>query len=113
MLGMRLYNGRQPNERSTPNAVQIPDPMRFPSILAALTLVGRVCLDGATPEGTATVAPAAAEAGKDTGHALNNAFARVFETVAPSVVIIEVAKKNDGTETSALEDLFFRGPPDE
>jgi len=69
---------------------------------------------GATPEGvpTATIPVAAAEQGKDVVHQLNNAFAKVFETVAPSVVIIEISKKAD-TETSAFEDLFFQGPPDE
>jgi len=36
-----------------------------------------------------TVSAAAAEQGKDVVHQLNNAFAKVFETVAPSVVIIE------------------------
>src|SRR5882724_4593239 len=61
---------------------------------------------------TSSVPPAAAEAGKDVVHQLNNAFAKVFETVAPSVVIIEISKKND-SETSAFEDLFFQGPPDE
>ena len=43
---------------------------------------------------TSTVPPGAAAQGKDVVHALNNAFAKVFETVAPSVVIIEVSKKN-------------------
>src|SRR5204863_7747718 len=68
----------------------------------------------ATPEipPTPTVSSDAAEQGKDVVHQLNNAFARVFETVAPSVVIIEVSKKAD-SETSAFEDLFFQGPPDE
>jgi len=68
----------------------------------------------ATPEiaPTPTVPVASAEQGKDVVHQLNNAFAKVFETVAPSVVIIEISKKND-TETSAFEDLFFQGPPDE
>src|SRR5438552_12621728 len=61
----------------------------------------------------ATVPAAAAEAGKDVVHQLNNAFAKVFEIVAPSVVIIEVSKKNDGGETSMFDDLFFQGPPDE
>src|SRR2546429_1635304 len=61
---------------------------------------------------SSTVPAAAAEAGKDVVHQLNNAFAKVFETVAPSVVIIEISKKND-SETSAFEDLFFQGPPDE
>src|SRR5438067_6693152 len=68
----------------------------------------------ATPEvaPTPTVPASAAEQGKDVVHQLNNAFAKVFETVAPSVVIIEISKKSD-TETSAFEDLFFQGPPDE
>src|SRR2546428_2138637 len=61
----------------------------------------------------ATVPAAAAEAGKDVVHQLNNAFAKVFEVVAPSVVIIEISKKNDGGESSPLDDLFFQGPPDE
>src|SRR5438105_3209373 len=64
-------------------------------------------------EPSSTVPPAAAESGKDVVHALNNAFAKVFEIVAPSVVIIEVSKKNDATENSAFDDLFFQGPPDE
>ena len=62
---------------------------------------------------TLTVPAAAAEAGKDVVHQLNNAFAKVFETVAPSVVIIEISKKNEISESSPLEDLFFQGPPDE
>src|SRR6266513_367141 len=62
---------------------------------------------------TSSVPPAAAEAGKDVVHQLNNAFAKVFETVAPSVVIIEIAKKNEISESSPLDDLFFQGPPDE
>jgi len=68
----------------------------------------------ATPEiaPTPTIPAAAAEQGKDVVHQLNNAFAKVFETVAPSVVIIEISKKTDN-ETSAFEDLFFQGPPDE
>src|SRR4029077_9138714 len=60
-----------------------------------------------------TVPADVAEAGKDVVHQLNNAFAKVFETVAPSVVIIEVSKKNDITESSPLDDLFFQGAPDE
>jgi len=55
---------------------------------------------------TPTIPAAAAEQGKDVVHQLNNAFAKVFETVAPSVVIIEISKKND-SETSAFEDLFL------
>ncbi len=44
-------------------------------------------------------------------HQLNSAFAKVFETVAPSVVIIEVTKKADPSDT-ALDDLFFQAPDD-
>jgi serine protease Do len=62
---------------------------------------------------TATVPPSAAEAGKDVVHQLNNAFAKVFETVAPGVVIIKISKKGEATEKSLLDDLFFQGPPDE
>ena len=51
--------------------------------------------------------PAAAEAGKDVVHQLNSAFTKVFEIVAPSVVIIEVTKKNDGNENlDARRSLF-------
>jgi Do/DeqQ family serine protease len=62
---------------------------------------------------SSTVPAAAAEAGKDVVHQLNNAFAKVFETVAPSVVIIEISKKTEVSDTSPLDDLFFQGPPDE
>jgi serine protease Do len=62
---------------------------------------------------TSSVPAAAAEAGKDVVHQLNNAFAKVFETVAPSVVIIEISKKDEISESSPLDDLFFQGPPDE
>lgn len=57
---------------------------------------------------TATVAPEPAAAGKDVVHQLNSAFTKVFEVVAPSVVIIEVTKKNDGSDNSSLDDLFFQ-----
>ena len=56
-----------------------------------------------------TIPAAAAAPGKDVVHQLNSAFAKVFETVAPSVVIIEVTKKSDGNDTS-LDDLFFQSP---
>src|SRR5213082_1886902 len=96
------------------NAVQLEPPMRL--ILFSITILawGAVSLPGATPElpPSPTVPQAAAEQGKDVVHQLNNAFAKVFEIVAPSVVIIEISKKNDN-ETSAFEDLFFQGPPDE
>src|SRR5947208_7479329 len=62
---------------------------------------------------TSTVPAATAEAGKGVVHQLNNAFAKVFETVAPSVVIIEISKKTEASESSPLDDLFFQGPPDE
>src|SRR4026209_469810 len=64
-------------------------------------------------ESSSTVPPAAAESGKDVVHALNNAFAKVFEIVAPSVVIIEDSKKNDGNEGFNFDDLFFQGQPDD
>src|SRR5436189_623763 len=85
--------------------------MRF---LFALVLSG--ALSGSpilAQESTSTVPPAAAESGKDVVHALNNAFAKVFEIVAPSVVIIEVSKKNDGNEGFNFDDLFFQGQPDD
>jgi Do/DeqQ family serine protease len=62
---------------------------------------------------SATVAPEAADAGKDVVHQLNSAFTKVFEIVAPTVVIIEVTKKNDSGENPSLDDLFFQGPQDE
>ncbi len=60
---------------------------------------------------TPTIPAEAAAPGKDVVHQLNSAFAKVFETVAPAVVIIEVTKKNDGSDTS-LDDLFFQAPDD-
>ena len=89
--------------------------MRLILISSIIGWFGIFSAPGATPEQlppTPTVPAAAAEQGKDVVHQLNNAFAKVFEIVAPSVVIIEVSKKAD-TETSAFEDLFFQGPPDE
>src|SRR3954464_8028575 len=62
---------------------------------------------------SATVAPAAADAGKDVVHQLNSAFTKVFEIVAPTVVIIEVTKKNDTGENPTFDDLFFQQPQDE
>ncbi len=63
------------------------------------------------PQPTPTIPVEAAAPGKDVVHQLNNAFAKVFETVAPSVVIIEVTKKADGNDPS-LDDLFFQAPND-
>ena len=91
------------------------EPMRLLSILTSLVIANTMSILAAMPETapTATVPAAAEEAGKDVVHQLNNAFAKVFEIVAPSVVIIEITKKNDGSESSAFDDLFFQGPPDE
>jgi Do/DeqQ family serine protease len=86
--------------------------MRLLSILALSAALPTLSLAAPPSQPTPTVAPAAAEQGKDFVHALNNAFAKVFETVAPAVVIIEVSKKGDN-EPSTLDDLFFQGPPDE
>ena len=92
--------------------------MRFAFLVillaAALSLSAAPPL--AQPESgpTSTVPPAAADAGKDVVHQLNSAFTKVFEIVSPTVVIIEVTKKNDGPDTSALDDLFnFPSPQDE
>src|SRR5437868_6328540 len=91
------------------------EPMRSFPILISFIAATRLSIFAATPEvaPSSTVPAAAAEAGKDVVHQLNNAFAKVFEIVAPSVVIIEVSKKNDGGETSTFDDLFFQGPPDQ
>ncbi len=63
---------------------------------------------------TPSVPPEAAAAGKDVVHQLNSDFTKVFEVVAPSVVIIEVTKKNDGGDNPSLDDLFFPDqPPDD
>src|SRR5205085_1913106 len=75
-------------ERSMFNAVQTRI-MFFRPIIFAIVLNAMSIL-AATPEvaPTGTVSAAAAEPGKDVVHQLNNAFAKVFESVAPSVVII-------------------------
>jgi len=84
----------------------------------ALVLIAS-SLQGASPSAqpettpTATIPAASAEAGKDVVHQLNSAFTKVFEIVAPSVVIIEVTKKNDPGENPTLEDLFLQDPQDE
>jgi len=89
--------------------------MRSFPILVSFIVATRLSIFAATTEvaPSPTVSAAAAEAGKDVVHQLNNAFAKVFEIVAPGVVIIEVSKKNDGGETSMFDDLFFQGPPDD
>src|SRR6266404_5718217 len=90
------------------------EPMRSFPILVSFIAATRLSIFAATPEvaPAPTVPAAAAEAGKDVVHQLNNAFAKVFETVAPSVVIIEVSKNNEGNDSSAFDDLFFQTPPD-
>jgi serine protease Do len=92
-----------------------PEPMRSFPILVSFIAATRLSILAVTPEvgPSPTIPAAAAEAGKDVVHQLNNAFAKVFEIVAPGVVIIEVSKKNDGGETSMFDDLFFQGPPDD
>src|SRR5437868_4261409 len=91
------------------------EPMRSFPILVSFIAATRLSIFAATPEvaPSPTVPAAAAEAGKDVVHQLNNAFAKVFEIVAPSVVIIEVSKKPDLNEGSSLDDLFFQGQPDD
>src|SRR5438876_3354372 len=88
------------------------EPMRLSILILCAAIITSFA---AQPEvaPTPAVPAAAAEAGKDVVHQLNNAFAKVFEVVAPSVVIIEISKKNDGGQSSPLDDLFFQGPPDE
>ena len=106
-----LADGRV--ERGTLAGVQIP-PMRFPLILisSAGLVASPLAAQMPQPAASPTVAAAAAEQGKDVVHALNNAFAKVFEIVAPAVVIIEVSKKNDGSDNSAFEELFGQQPDD-
>ena len=92
--------------------------MRIVSLAFALALAAaslRAAPPLAQPESgpTSTVPPAAADAGKDVVHQLNSAFTKVFELVAPIVVIVEVTKKNEGPDTSSLDDLFFQAPQDE
>lgn len=66
----------------------------------------------AGPESSPPISPEVADAGKSVVHQLNSAFTRVFELVAPSVVIIEVTKKDDGTDGPSLEDLLFQNQDD-
>src|SRR5947207_14432094 len=100
-------------------ALSKPEAMRIALIVFVLALSStslRAAPPLAQPETgpTSTVPPAAADAGKDVVHQLNSAFTKVFEIVAPTVVIIEVTKKNDGPDISSLDDLFnFQQPQDE
>jgi Do/DeqQ family serine protease len=87
--------------------------LTFLLALAAVSLRAAPPLSQPEAGPTSTVPPAAADAGKDVVHQLNSAFTKVFEIIAPTVVIIEVTKKNDGPDTSTLDDLFFNQPQDE
>src|SRR5256885_9250890 len=87
--------------------------LTFILALAALSLRAAPPLSQPESGPTSTVPPAAADAGKDVVHQLNSAFTKVFEIIAPTVVIIEVTKKNDGPDPSTLDDLFFNQQPDE
>lgn len=60
-----------------------------------------------------TIPQAAAEQGKDAAHALNSAFEKVFEIVAPAVVIIEITKTSENPEGLNFDDLFFQNQQDE
>ena len=82
----------------------------LPAILSVEAAAPAVSQPNASP--TATISESA-EAGKDVVHQLNSAFTRVFEIVAPAVVIVEVTKKADTSDNSSLDDLFFQGPQDE
>src|SRR5436309_4658994 len=91
--------------------------MRLLSFLAPLIAAGALSSVTAQPEKvpatTTATSPAVAETGKAVVHYLNDAFAKVYEDVAPSVVIIEVSKPNDGNENALFDDLFFPQAPDE
>jgi serine protease Do len=90
------------------NVIQI-----FALLLAASSLGANPPIAQPEISPTSTVPAAAAEAGKDVVQQLNSAFTKVFEVVAPTVVIIEVTKKSDGNDNPTLDDLFFQGPQDE
>jgi Do/DeqQ family serine protease len=86
----------------------------FPLLLIALGSVSAAPTPAQPEESPSPPPPpAAVAAGKDVVHQLNSAFTKAFELVAPSVVIIEVSKKNDGSGNSAFDDLFFQNQPDE
>jgi serine protease Do len=90
------------------NAAQI-----FALVVALSSLRAAAPLAQSEVSPSPTVSAAAADAGKDVVHQLNSAFTKVFEIIAPSVVIIEVTKKNESSENPSLDDLFFQGPQDE
>ncbi len=110
---MRLLynlNGRADAMSKTPLIMRLLFAL-FLSLPLASALMAQPAPAEASP--TPTVAAAAAAQGKDVVHQLNNAFAHVFDVVAPSVVIIEVTKKSDAGDGSSLDDLFFQNQPDE
>jgi serine protease Do len=88
--------------------------MRILPTLLCVLITASIC-SAAPPElaPSPTVPAAAADAGKDVVHQLNNAFAKVFEIVAPSVVIIETSKKSDRVDPGSFDDLLFGNPPDD
>jgi serine protease Do len=92
-------------------------PMRLLTVSSSICVLWSLSIFAASPaaqpDAAPTVPAAAAEAGKDVVHQLNNAFAKVFETIAPSVVIIQISKKSEIGDGSAFDDLFFQNPPDE
>jgi hypothetical protein len=85
----------------------------FVAALCAISLHAAPPLSQPEAGPTPNVPTESAEAGKDVVHQLNSAFTKVFEIVAPSVVIIEVSKKNDGNENPTLDDLFFQNQPNQ
>src|ERR1041385_2886075 len=91
--------------------------MRLLPIFVSLIVGAALSIFAAKPEfAPSPTVPSntlAADAGKDVVHQLNSAFDKVFESVAPSVVVIEVSKPNDGSDSSAFDDLFFPGSPDD
>ena len=104
---IRLVHGLDPKKSG-------PAGSALRSLLPTLIfLTGIVSAFAANPAEVSPTAPptAAAEAGKDVVHQLNSAFTKVFETVAPTVVIVEISKKAE-EDSSAFDELFFQGPPD-
>ncbi|HEV3409606.1 MAG TPA: trypsin-like peptidase domain-containing protein [Chthoniobacterales bacterium] len=115
MIVLVLEFHRAPLAKSALNGyapfVSKPDKMRPALCSLLLAFVAQVQAvppsEQAEPVPTPSAAPEAADAGKGVVHALNNAFARVFDVVSPSVVVIEVTKKSDG-DNPTLEDLLFQ-----
>ena len=81
--------------------------------LVAIATAAAAPLPQAEAPPTAPVSNAAVEAGRDVVHQLNSAFTKVFDIVAPSVVIIEITKKSEPADNPTLDDLFFQGPQDD